>query len=114
MKTMKGSGEVLDVTAPSGGMTSGVGVLIGAALFGIAVTTRLQGELGSIRRKGEFDHAAATHATDQAWAIGDILYWDNTAKVVTKTSSGNTKCGIATAVKASTTAIGTFALVPSI
>lgn len=108
MKTKVSSGEVLDITAPSGGTTSGVGVLIGTALFGIAVTTNAQGDTVAVHTTGVFDHAAETHATDQAWSVGDLVYWDNTNKRLTKTSSGNTLVGYAVAAKASTAATGRF------
>lgn len=35
-----------------------------------------------------------------ALTIGAIVYWDDTAKVVTATSSGNTKCGFVVAAAA--------------
>lgn len=113
MKNRVCNGDVLDFTAPSGGVTSGVAVKIGA-LIAIAVITAAQGEAATGHTEGVFDHAAATHATDQAWAVGDVIYWDDTAKVFTKTSSGNTKAGYAVAVKASTAATGRIRLVPTI
>jgi len=111
MKTKVSNADVLDITAPSGGTVSGRGVKIGA-LFGVAVTTNAQGDTVAVHTTGVFDHAAATHATDQAWAVGDTIYWDDTAKVMTKTSSGNTKVGYAVAAKASTAAVGRLRLVP--
>lgn len=32
-------------------------------------------------------------ATGEAWAVGQLLYWDNTNKRITTTSAGNTLCG---------------------
>lgn len=37
----------------------------------------------------------APKATGAAWSIGDALYWDATAKKLTKTSTDNTLCGFA-------------------
>lgn len=37
--------------------------------------------------------SGADKATGEAWAVSDAIYWDNTAKKFTKTSSGNTLCG---------------------
>ena len=36
-------------------------------------------------------------ATGEAWSVGQAIYWDNTAKNVTTTSSGNTLIGAAAA-----------------
>lgn len=113
MKNKVSHGNIIEFTAPSGGVTSGVAVKIGAMLA-VAVVTAAQGEVVSGDTEGVFDHAAATHATDQAWAFGDTIYWDDTAKVFTKTSSGNTKAGYAVAAKVSTVASGRLRLVPTI
>ena len=43
---------------------------------------------------GVFD---LTMVGSQAWSAGDPIYWDNTAKNCTKTTSGNTKIGVAVA-----------------
>ena len=37
----------------------------------------------------------APKATGAAWAVGDLLYWDATAKKFTKTATSNTACGYA-------------------
>jgi predicted RecA/RadA family phage recombinase len=38
-----------------------------------------------------------TKAASQAWTVGAAIYWDNTAKVCTTVSAGNTKIGVAVA-----------------
>src|SRR5262249_51965305 len=48
VKTFIKEGEFVDVTAPSGGMTSGVAYLFGAGLFGVAQKTCLVGEANVI------------------------------------------------------------------
>ena len=108
MQNKFGNGEVITVTSPSGGTTTGVGVLIGS-LFGLAVDTSNAGDTIAIETEGEFDH---TSDTGTAWAVGDTLYWDNTNKRLTKTSSGNTKVGYCTNVKASGATTGRINLVP--
>lgn len=50
--------------------------------------------------------------TGVAWAAGDKLYWDNTNKLFTKTSAGNTAAGHAAAVKGSAAATGEIVLHP--
>lgn len=111
MKTFKGEGLALDLTAPSGGVVSGRGVLIGS-IFVIAAITAAEGEAFVGRRLGVFEHTAATHASNQAWAVGDPLYWDDSAKKLTKTATGGTIVAVAVAAKVSTVAVGKAVLVP--
>lgn len=111
MKTKISSGHVLDITAPSGGTTSGVGVLLGT-IFGIAVTSNVAGDTCALDCSGVFDHTAAGAGSGQAWAVGDAVYWDNTAKVLTKTATDNTKVGHAVAAKTTTATTGRFRIVP--
>lgn len=111
MKNFVQSGGSLDMIAPSGGVTAGVGVLIGA-VFGVAAVTAAADETFSLAVRGVFDLAAATHASTQAMAAGDTAYWDNTAKVITKTAAGNTPVGVVVEAKVSTVAIARVALVP--
>jgi len=84
-------------TAPSGGVVSGVPILIGSE-FLIPIASADEGDLFGASRTGTFD---LTKNTDggSAWAEGDRLFWDNTAKLVTKTSaSGLFAIGAAAAV----------------
>lgn len=103
-------GVALDLTAPSGGFTAYTGVKIGS-IIGIPTVTAAQGVKGAVWVTGVWLHASAT---SQSWSEGDLLYWDDTAKTFTKTSSGNTKAGYAAAAKASSDATGYVRLVPSI
>lgn len=43
----------------------------------------------------------APKASGEAWAPGDALYWDATAKAFTKTTTSNTLCGFAVEAKLS-------------
>ena len=110
MKNQTGSGAIVTVAAPSGGVVSGSPVLIGSKLFGVPQTTAAQGTLFGLMRKGQFDMKAEGSASGQAWAAGDDIYWDNTAKQMTKTSSGNLLVGTATAVKATLATTGNLVL----
>ncbi|HCW49220.1 MAG TPA: hypothetical protein DGP25_04045 [Brevundimonas sp.] len=109
MKTKIQSGEVIDFTAPSGGTTSGVGVLFGT-LFLIAATSNAAGDTVAGHAEGVFDHAAEGAGSGQAWAVGDDVYFDAAAKRLTKTSAGNTKVGKAVAAKATAATVGRFRL----
>ncbi|ESQ82388.1 hypothetical protein AEAC466_17345 [Asticcacaulis sp. AC466] len=107
------AGHRIDCVAPSGGVVSGLMYKIGS-LIGIALTTAAVGDIFTLHRSGEHDVKAEGSASGQAWAVGDTLYWDDTAKQVTKTASSNTKCGIATSAKSTTLTTGRMVLVTSI
>jgi predicted RecA/RadA family phage recombinase len=42
----------------------------------------------------------------QAWTAGALVYWDDTAKLFTTTSTSNTLAGVAVAIAANPTATG--------
>ena len=86
-------GKVLsDLVAPYDRLV-GEGVLVGSALFGVVVDTVTSADTDmKIDTEGVFDIAKATN---QAAAAGARLYWDNTAKQLTTTSSGNLEVGVA-------------------
>lgn len=110
MRNFVQPGDTLDMVAPSGGVVSGAGVLIGA-VFGVPVVSAAQGETFALQVTGVFDLTAATGAgTD--FAAGVKLYWDNTAKVVTKVATDNTFIGHALAAKATGGAVARVRLVP--
>lgn len=113
MKTKISSGEVINITAPVGGTTSGVGVKIGSLLV-IPVTTNAAGDTVAAHCLGEFDHPAEGAASGQAWALGDPVYWDNANKRLTRTATDNTLAGVATSAKASTATTGRFLLTPGL
>lgn len=100
MKNYVAPGKTLTLAAPYV-LTSGQGALVGT-VFGVAATDIANGVRGEFDVVGVFD---LTKATGQAWTEGATLYWDNTAKNVTTTSTSNTKIGVALA----NDAIGTMA-----
>lgn len=87
MNNYVGKGERIDITAPYAISTKGQGVLVGTALFGIAVDTCANGAAAVIATQGQFDIAKATTAPH---APGDLLYWDNSNYLVTASGSGIT------------------------
>lgn len=103
MKNQVYKGDSIDVIAPAGGATSGAGLLVGAALFGIASTTVAAGAYVTLAMRGVFDVAKVSA---QAWSVGDLIYWDNTAKNFTTTASANTKVGVAVAAAANPSTVG--------
>jgi predicted RecA/RadA family phage recombinase len=80
-------GETLTVTAPYA-VTSGGGVKIGN-IFGIAVNTQSQGDSMEAQVAGVFDLAKDT----STFAQGDLVYWDDTAKVATSAVGANLLIG---------------------
>jgi predicted RecA/RadA family phage recombinase len=105
MKNYINSGDSVEVAAPYD-VLSGGGCLVGT-LFGIAFTDALSGALVVIKTKGVFTHAKNSA---EAWTVGAAVYWDNTNKVFTTTTTSNTKVGVALAVAANPSATGTIRL----
>lgn len=108
MKTYIQDGAVLTLAAPYDRL-SGEGALIGAAIFGVAQADVDSGDNGAFVTNGVFT-LAKTSA--QAWTLGALIYWDNTAKVCTTTSSGNTLIGAAAAAAVNPSATGQVWLKP--
>lgn len=91
MRNFIKSGANVNVTFPYD-VASGGGVQVGAALFGIAATALAQGAVGAIELVGVYTLPKAAGAI----VAGDKLYWDNAAKVLTKTAGGNLYVAVAT------------------
>lgn len=99
MKNYVSSGDMLTLTAPAD-VASGAGALVGS-IFGIAATTIASGAEGEFRTRGVF---TLPKTSALAIAVGDKVYWDNTAKEVNKTASGNTLVGVAVSAAANPSA----------
>lgn len=84
-------GDVMTFTAPGGGVTAGTGVLIGKLLV-IPQTTAAATASFDGYVNGVVSHAKAD---TQAWTEGQVVYWDDSAKVFTTVSAGNTRAGVA-------------------
>lgn len=89
-KNLVQDGDILTFIAPAGGVLSGAGVLIGAT-FGVANVNAAEGVPFALSLTGVWELPKAATVTP---APGALLYWDNTAKAVTATASGNTLIGI--------------------
>jgi predicted RecA/RadA family phage recombinase len=106
MKNYIQPGNVIEFTA-TGTIASGDAVQVGQ-LVGIATTDAASGAKFNLAVSGVFQVTKATHATDQAWTEGMLVYWNGTA--FTKTSAGNLLVGVATKAAASTSAVGVLRL----
>lgn len=83
-------GEVLEVTAGVGGITSGAPVLVGSVV-GIAVSTVAQNEKTAVNICGVFQVAKANVQISQ----GARLYWDAGNSNFTNIATGNVFAGFA-------------------
>ena len=99
MKNYVQAGNNLTLTAPYA-VDSGDGALIGS-IFGVAAGDADSGAEVDIVTLGVFE---LPKTSALAISIGDKLYWDNTAKVVNKTSTDNTLIGVAVSAAANPSA----------
>jgi len=100
------AGEIVTIIAPSGGVVSGVGVLVGS-LFGIAQISAAEGASVEIATCGVYTHAKTSA---QAWTAGALIYWDNTNKLMTTTVVSNKLIGVALAAAANPSPAGSVRL----
>jgi predicted RecA/RadA family phage recombinase len=110
MRNYVQDGKALDLTAPTGGVVSGLVYKIGSIIC-VAAVTVAAGALFAAYTEGVYDIVSDTGV---AWAEGDLVYWDNTAKVFTKTATSNTKAGVAVAAKTSGATTGRVKLITTI
>jgi len=94
MRNKVQKGRVITVSAPYA-VTGGQGVLVGA-LFGVAAGDAANGAPVEIDREGVFDITAVTADTGNQ---GAKVYWDNAARKITTTATGNTLVGALIAAK---------------
>lgn len=92
MKNYVQEGCTVTVDTPTGGVSSGAGVLIGA-LFGVAAYTSPEGAPLEIKTEGVFD---LDKETTDAFAAGDKVYWNATDAKATSTATGNAWVGVTT------------------
>jgi predicted RecA/RadA family phage recombinase len=93
MKNYVQQGQRIEGLAPYD-VASGGGFLIGVT-FAVAAFTAVSGSPIVGEREGIFDMAKPGSQAWTAWTTK--LYWDNSAKLVTSVSSGNTLIGVAAA-----------------
>lgn len=91
MKTFRQPGEIITLTAPSGGVVSGTAYLIGTLVV-IATATVAQTLPFAALAVGVVD---VPKVNDEAWTEGLKLYWDDTAKKFTSVVGANTLVGVA-------------------
>jgi predicted RecA/RadA family phage recombinase len=92
MKTFIQNGDVITVTAPTGGVVSGDGVIVGS-LFGIAALTAAEGEPVEIATRGVY---VLPKESTAIIAAGAPVAWDASAKRIDLPDTGLYPVGIAT------------------
>jgi predicted RecA/RadA family phage recombinase len=102
-------GRSITVTAPTGGVLSGDGVLIGA-LFGVAQHDAAEAADLELLTEGVVELAKATPLVI---ATGDRLFWNPTEKKLDKTATAQVCVGLAVAAAASADATVRLKLVAS-
>lgn len=101
MKNYIQEGKTLELTAPAGGVVSGLGYMIGG-LFVVASTTEAAGSKFSGAHCGVFE--MPKEATTAAFAEGEVCFWDDTAKVFNETAAGRFPACICVAAAGATDA----------
>lgn len=74
-------------------------VIVQGDLVGVAGRPLAANEPGALAVSGVFDFAKATNV---AYTVGTILYWDDTNNIVTTTATGNKQLGKVTRAAATT------------
>lgn len=105
MKNYIQEGEALNLTAPYA-VSSGGGFKVGS-IIAIAAADAENGAdvVGNVCGVYEVAKVSA-----QAWTVGALIYWDNSAKNFTTTSSANTLAGVAVAAAANPSSTGVLRL----
>lgn len=83
-------GDTITMKAPYN-VASGGGAQVGQ-LFGVAIADVAYNDDGEFKTTGVFD---LVKIGSQAWAVGDLVYWDNANKRCTTVASGNMLIGAA-------------------
>lgn len=105
MKTYQQPGVSLPLVAPYDRL-SGQGALVGA-LFGVAEVDVLSGATANFLIEGVVTLAKNSA---EAWTLGALIYWDDTNKRCTTTSTSNTRIGCAAATAANPSSTGVVRL----
>lgn len=91
MDNFSQEGEVVTLTAPGGGVTAGVPVLIGSLVVVPTVTAAATAQFSALVT----GVVSYTKTGSQAWTEGAKIYWDVSPAEFTTSAGGNTLCGVA-------------------
>lgn len=93
-------GYTVTIAAPTGGVVSGEGVMVGR-LFGVALSDAAAGQEVALQTRGV---VRLPKTSALAIAVGDRLFWDAANKVVNKTSASQVCIGVAVSAAANPSA----------
>lgn len=99
-------GDILTLTAPAGGVTSGVGYLIGN-IFGVAGNTVAAAAEFPLQVTGVF---TLPKVSTEVWVEGDKVYWDVANARCTIVEDGSVLVGVAVAAAANPSTTGEVSL----
>jgi predicted RecA/RadA family phage recombinase len=105
MKNYIANGEIITLVAPydvASGAAFKVGSIIAVATKAAASGATVEGITTGV--------VEVAKVSAQAWAVGDKIYWDDTAKNFTTVSTSNTLAGVAVAVAANPSSTGRLRL----
>ena len=92
MKKYKHEGDTLQLIAPVGGVLSGVGYVIGAGAQKIFVVA-IANEAAAAEFSGLSEGVLDLKKNSVAFAVGDSVFWDDTAKRLDVSAVGRYKVG---------------------
>lgn len=90
MKNFIQRGETLSIPAPADVLAGAV--VISGSIVGVSAGNAATGETVDVATSGVFQ---LPKVSALAISVGDIVYYDDGTELVNKTSSGNTKVGVA-------------------
>jgi predicted RecA/RadA family phage recombinase len=101
------SGDIITVTGPTGGVSSGGVVVVRSGTSGmiaVVINDIAAAATGPAYIEGEFE-LTANAGTGKTFAVGDKLYWSSSVGL-TKTTTGNTLAGTCTEAKSASATTG--------
>lgn len=111
MKNFLQDGDTLTLTAPAGGVTSGVAVLVG----GLVVIPKNDADAGDPfegKTTGVFENQAKTDGVGTAWTVGAPVYFDSATSEFTYVQSATARrAGVAVEAAADDDTTGTVKLI---
>ncbi|WP_029356236.1 DUF2190 family protein [Bosea sp. 117] len=109
MRNFVQPGDALTIPTPADVLSGAV--VIAGSIIGIAAGDALSGADVDVETTGVF---TLPKVSALAIAVGDVVYFDAATKLVTKTSSGNAKLGVAVTAAANPSATVNVKLIPTI
>lgn len=102
MDNFRQEGEILTLTAPSGGVVSGTLYKIGSLIVCALITAAEAAQFTAIAA----GVALVAKTAGETWSEGEKLYYVSATKALTTTAGSNTLCGVATAAALSAATTG--------